>query len=120
MNEAISVGTPSPGGGKIDKFYMQPGFAAVVQSVTSKDTFGKGSIQLISDRGMRYGVPDARTADGLGLNNRQPAPESIIGLLPTGASLNTQEVLRTFDSVPIDPNAGAFPTARATAAPAGN
>jgi hypothetical protein len=44
------------------------------------------------------------------MNNRQPAPESIIGLLPTGASLNTQDVLRQFDAVPIDPNAGAYPT----------
>jgi hypothetical protein len=90
---------------------MQPGFAAVVQSATGKASFGKGPIQLISDRGIRYGVPDAKTADGIGLNNRQPAPESIISLLPTGASLNTQDVLREFDSVPIDPNAGAFPPA---------
>jgi type VII secretion protein EccB len=120
-NEAIPVGTSSPDGGKIDKFYMQPGFAAVVQSVTSKESIGKGPIQLISDRGLRYGVPDARTADGLGLGNRQPAPESIINLLPTGASLNTQDVLKSFDSVPIDPRAGAFPTAEANAAaPPGN
>jgi type VII secretion protein EccB len=119
-NEAIPVGTPSPDGGKIDKFYMQPGFAAVVQSVTSRDSIGKGSIQLISDRGLRYGVPDARTADGLGLGNRQPAPESIISLLPTGASLNTQDVLKSFDSVPIDPKAGAFPSGQANvAAPPG-
>jgi type VII secretion protein EccB len=119
--EAIPVGTPSPDGGKIDKFYMQPGFAAVVQSVTSKESIGKGPIQLISDRGLRYGVPDARTADGLGLGNRQPAPESIISLLPTGASLNTQDVLKSFDSVPIDPKAGAFPSAQGNAAaPPGN
>jgi type VII secretion protein EccB len=102
--------TPGPNRVPINGFYLKPGFAAVVQSATGKASFGKGQIQLISDRGIRYSVPDARTADAIGLNNRQPAPESIIGLLPTGASLNTQDVLRQFDSVPIDPNAGSFPT----------
>ncbi|MGV9364794.1 type VII secretion protein EccB [Amycolatopsis sp. NPDC003731] len=106
----MAVTTPGPNRVPLNGFYLKPGFAAVVQSATGKASFGKGAIQLISDRGVRYSVPDAQTADAIGLNNRQPAPESIIGLLPTGASLNTQDVLRQFDAVPIDPNAGAFPT----------
>ncbi|MDS0132366.1 MULTISPECIES: type VII secretion protein EccB [unclassified Amycolatopsis] len=106
----MAVTTPGPNRVPLNGFYVKPGFAAVVQSATGKASFGKGAIQLISDRGVRYSVPDAQTADAIGLNNRQPAPESIIGLLPTGASLNTQDVLRQFDAVPIDPNAGAFPT----------
>lgn len=113
----MNVTTPGPNRVPINGFYLKPGFGAVVQSATGKASFGKGAIQLISDRGIRYSVPDAQTADAIGLNNRQPAPESIIGLLPTGSSLNTQDVLKQFDSVPIDPNAGAFPT---TAQPAGN
>jgi type VII secretion protein EccB len=107
----MTVTTPGPNRVPINGFYLRPGFAAVVQSATGKASFGKGAIQLISDRGIRYSVPDAQTADAIGLTNRQPAPESIIGLLPTGASLNTQDVLKQFDSVPIDPNAGAFPAA---------
>ncbi|MET8854263.1 type VII secretion protein EccB [Amycolatopsis sp. NPDC004625] len=107
----MTVTTPGPNRVPLNGFYLKPGFAAVVQSATGKASFGKGQIQLISDRGVRYSVPDAQTADAIGLNNRQPAPESIIGLLPTGASLNTQDVLRQFDSVPIDPNAGTYPTA---------
>jgi type VII secretion protein EccB len=107
---AIRVSTPGPNQVPINGFFMEPGFGAVVQSATGKASFGKGAIQLISDRGVRYGVPDAATADAIGLNNRQPAPESIIGLLPTGASLNTQSVLREFDTVPIDPDAGSFAT----------
>ncbi|WP_318305885.1 type VII secretion protein EccB [Amycolatopsis solani] len=113
----MTVTTPGPNRVPINGFYLKPGFAAVVQSATGKDSFGKGTIQLISDRGIRYSVPDAATADAIGLNNRQPAPESVIGLLPTGASLNTQDVLKQFDSVPIDPNAGSFGT---PTAPAGN
>ncbi|WP_206787631.1 type VII secretion protein EccB [Amycolatopsis sp. MtRt-6] len=113
----MAVTTPGPNRVPLNGFYLKPGFAAVVQSATGKASFGKGAIQLISDRGIRYSVPDAQTADAIGLNNRQPAPESIIGLLPTGASLNTQDVLRQFDAVPIDPNAGAYPT---PAQPPGN
>ncbi|RSM50209.1 type VII secretion protein EccB [Amycolatopsis balhimycina DSM 5908] len=106
----MAMTTPGPNRVPINGFYLKPGFAAVVQSATGKASFGKGQIQLISDRGIRYSVPDAQTADAIGMNNRQPAPESIIGLLPTGSSLNTQDVLRQFDSVPIDPNAGTYPT----------
>jgi hypothetical protein len=87
---------------------MPSGRAAVVRSALGKDSFGKGPIQLISDRGMRYGIPDAATARGLGLDGQRPAPESIIRLLPTGASLNTKDVMRTYDSLPIDPEAGTF------------
>lgn len=111
----MTVTTPGPNRVPINGFYLKPGFAAVVQSATGKESFGKGTIQLISDRGIRYSVPDAATADAIGLNNRQPAPESVIGLLPTGASLNTQDVLKQFDSVPIDPNAGSFATPTAQA-----
>src|SRR5699024_9777700 len=100
--QLVRIGESSPDGWKVDNFYMRPGYAAAVQSATTKETFQRGSIQLISDRGMRYGVPDMETARGLGLTNLRPAPEPIIKLLPVGASLNTQDVMRTFDGVPVD------------------
>ncbi|WP_106181955.1 type VII secretion protein EccB [Prauserella shujinwangii] len=114
--QAVEIGQPSPDGWKIDYFYMKPGFAAVVRSATTEDTFGRGNIQLVSDRGMRYGVPDVTTAQALGLGEQDPAPESILKLLPVGASLNTQDVGRTFDSVPVDPDAGTFDTSDDAAA----
>lgn len=113
----VKIGVPGPDGLPINGFYMQPGYAAVVQSATGKETFGKGQIQLISDRGVRYGVPEAAVADAIGLNKRVPAPESIIRLLPSGASLNTQDVMRSFDNVPIDPKAGSFATSSQQAPP---
>ncbi|MFD2466798.1 type VII secretion protein EccB [Amycolatopsis silviterrae] len=120
-SKIINVSNTGPNGVPITGFYMPTGYGAVVQSATeSEKTFGKGPIQLISDRGIRYGVPDAATADELGLNNRLPAPESIIGLLPTGASLNVQNVMKQFDSVPIDPNAGSYKQAAGQQQPAGN
>ncbi|WP_406640583.1 type VII secretion protein EccB [Amycolatopsis sp. WGS_07] len=120
-SKIINVSNTGPNGVPITGFYMPTGYGAVVQSATeSEKTFNKGPIQLISDRGIRYGVPDAATADELGLNNRLPAPESIIGLLPTGASLNVQNVMKQFDSVPIDPNAGSYKQAAGQQQPAGN
>lgn len=109
--EAMRVGQPSPSGSRLDYFFMPPGRGAAVQSFQGggPDPRGKGPISLVSDRGLRYGIPDQQTAQALGLGDLQPAPESILGLLPTGASLNTQDVRRTFDSVPIDPRAGSFP-----------
>jgi type VII secretion protein EccB len=108
--QPIDIGQRSPDGMPIDKFYMQPGYAAVVRSATSKESFNTGPISLISDRGLRYGVPDMPTAAGLGLDNPRPAPESIIRLLPTGASLNTADVQRSYDSVQLPANAGSFPS----------
>lgn len=113
---AIEIGQVSPDGYKVDRFYMPPGRAAVVRSATSKESFNTGSIQLITDRGLRYGVPDLATAQALGLTPQDPAPESIIKLLPVGASLNTRDVMRTFDSLPIEPGAGTFPSAEQQAA----
>lgn len=104
----IDVGTAAPDGyNKVDQFYMQPGYAAPVRSATSKETFGKGPLQLISDRGIRYGIPNVTTAQwlGLGENLFQPAPETIIKMLPAGASLNPQDVRKTYDSVQVAPNA---------------
>lgn len=115
-SEAVAIGQPGPEGIPIDGFYMRQGFGAVVRSATSADSFDRGPIQLITDRGMRYGVPDVRTAQGLGLAPQDPAPANIIRLLPTGASLNTQDVLRTFDSVPVEDGAGTFNTPEPQAA----
>ncbi|WP_370946453.1 type VII secretion protein EccB [Amycolatopsis sp. cg5] len=116
--DSIQLGTPSPDRGLVNRFYMKPGFAAAVRSVVSKEQFDRGNIQLVSDRGLRYGVPDVKTAEGLGLDNLQPAPDSILALLPVGASLNTQDVLATYDSVPIDKAAKNYPTARPSSAAA--
>lgn len=117
--QLVKIGSPSPDGFKIDSFYMPPGYAAAVQSATTKETFQRGNIQLISDRGVRYGVPTLEIARALGLTKLEPAPESIIKLLPVGATLNTQDVMRTFDRVPVDPQAGSFDTGDTQAEAAG-
>ncbi|NIH85643.1 type VII secretion protein EccB [Amycolatopsis granulosa] len=112
----IQIGQPSPDGLKIDNFYLPPGRGAVVRSATSKQSFATGPISLVTDRGLRYGVPDANTANALGLTDPRPAPDAIVRLLPTGASLNVQDAQRSYDSVPVSPDAGSFPSRQQRAA----
>ncbi|HEV2778796.1 MAG TPA: type VII secretion protein EccB [Actinophytocola sp.] len=106
--ESIRIGTPGANGQRIDRFFMPPGRAAVVRGAESKEDFGRGPIYLISDRGVKYGVPDVQTANILGLADQRPAYSQITNLLPDGASLNTRDVLQTYDSVPVQP--GVFET----------
>jgi type VII secretion protein EccB len=109
---SVAISTPSADGTRIDHFYMPPGRAAVVRQATSKEDFTKGQITLVSDRGVKYGVPDGQTAAGLGLDNQKPAPRSIIQLLPDGASLSVKDVRQSYDSTPFA--AGQYPSATPT------
>ena len=104
----VAVSTPSADQLKINYFYMPPGRAAVVRGWSSKADFDKGPIYLISDRGVKYGVPDQGTAATLGLAKQSSVPDSIARLLPDGASLDTRAVLQSYDAVPA--GAGTFPT----------
>lgn len=106
--EYVDISTPNADGIRIDHFYMPPGRAAVVRQSTSKEDFRTGNITLISDRGVKYGVPDEATASGLGLKDQVPAPENIIRLLPSGASLSVKDVRQSYDTTPFAQ--GEYPT----------
>lgn len=103
------VGQANAKGSRIDSFYMPPGRAAVVHAATGQESFQSGPLSLVSDRGMRFDIPDLTTAAFLGLNDARPAPEAIVGLLP-GASkeLSVQAAQQTFDSVAVDPDSVQF------------
>lgn len=96
----VQMSTPSPDGERIDFFYMTPGRAAVVRGASSENAFGTGPLYLISDLGVKFGIPDSSTAEALGLGAQRPAPDAIVSLLPNGASLNTRDVQQSFDTVP--------------------
>lgn len=106
-SKAVEITQPSPDGYRVDAFYMPPGRAAVVRSVTSKEQFGKGPIQLVSSLGVRYGVPNVYTAGILGLTPQKPAPELILRLLPTGSSLNVQNAQQTWPASALTQASGA-------------
>lgn len=107
----VNISTPGSANVRIQHFYMPPGRAAVVRQATSKEDFNTGGITLISDRGVKYGVPKAQIANVLGLgpdDSWQPAPLVILNLLPDGASLDPQDVWQSYDTVPVE--GGEYPT----------
>jgi hypothetical protein len=106
--ESVAISTPNADGVRVDHFYMPPGRGAVVRQATSPEDFTKGQIVLISDRGVKYGVPDAPTAAGLGLGDQKPAPVNIIKLLPNGATLSVKDVRQSYDTTPFGP--GQYPS----------
>lgn len=95
----VRISSPSADGVRIDFFYMPPGRGAVTRQATSKEDFDTGQITLVSDRGIKYGIPNARTAALLGLNDQLPAPSNILELLPDGSTLSTEAVLQSFDTL---------------------
>jgi ESX secretion system ATPase EccB len=97
----VDISTPNADGVRIDHFFMPPGRGAVVRQATSREDFAIGQLTLVSDRGVKYGIPDKATADGLGLDNAVPAPRDIIQLLPDGASLSVKDVKQSYDSTPF-------------------
>jgi type VII secretion protein EccB len=104
----VRISTPSADGIRIDFFYMPPGRGAVVRQATSQADFDTGQITLVSDRGIKYGVPDPETAAVLGLDNQLPAPRNILQLLPDGSSLSTEAVLQSYDTLRYEP--GEYPS----------
>ena len=106
--DSVAISTPNADGVRIDHFFMPPGRGAVVRQSTSKEDFKTGNITLISDRGVKYGIPDDATAAGLGLSDQVPAPENIIRLLPSGASLSVKDVQQSYDTTPFAQ--GEYPT----------
>ncbi|MFS8101564.1 type VII secretion protein EccB [Lentzea alba] len=96
----VQLNAPGAGGEIIDEFLMLPGKQAVVRASQSIGDFGTGPVQIVTGRGVRYGVPDAGTAAALGLEgNFPPAPNQILNLLPMGPQLNKNEANRSYDAI---------------------
>lgn len=97
----VELNAPGAAGEIIDEFLMLPGKAAVVRASQGKNDFGTGPVQIVTGRGVRYGVPDGGTASALGLEGPfPPAPNQILSLLPMGPQLNKNEANRSYDSIP--------------------
>jgi type VII secretion protein EccB len=102
--------------GRINDFFMNPSLGGTaVRAATGADEFGDGPIYVIDPRGVAYSVPDTTTAQVLGVadgsasGDLPPAPESIVGLLPSGGSpLDEQSVLHTYDGMSPPSGVGSF------------
>lgn len=99
-------------GERLDEVFMPTGRGAAVRGVVPGQPAGTGTIFLVTDTGVKFGVPNwndlgaDKLAETLGLSNIQPAPEAILRLLPIGPALDPDQAARTFDSVPLPDDAG--------------
>jgi hypothetical protein len=115
----VQIGTPAPNGIKIDYFLMNSpavGDGITVHAATNAGEFVNGPIYIVSARGTKYSVPDMKTAQALGVSSSSPpqygiwpAPQSILGLLPTAQQdLSVQSVQRSYDTLSVPANAGQY------------
>ncbi len=81
-----------------DSVFLKPTKGALVRGVVPGQRPDTGAIWLVTDQGLRYGVPTIEVARALGLGDvTTPAPESILGLLPIGPALEPQRALELFN-----------------------
>jgi type VII secretion protein EccB len=81
-----------------DSVFLAPTKGALVRGVVPGQRPDTGAIWLVTDQGLRYGVPTIDVARALGLGEvTTPAPESILDLLPIGPALEPQRALELFN-----------------------
>ncbi|MGC4936048.1 type VII secretion protein EccB [Gordonia sp. DT30] len=88
-------------GPNVDATYIPPGTGEFVQAAGQGRVAGQ--LFYISDTGLRYPIPDPKTADALGVfgvrsadgkqNLPQLAPWNVVSLLPAGPTLSTDAAL---------------------------
>lgn len=104
----VTLAQADGSGPMLDSVYLPPTKAAVVRAVTPGTD--AGAMFLVSDTGVRYGIADSETAGVLGLSGRpDPAPQSIVDLLPIGPELAQRSALLAHDGMAADPRASAVP-----------
>lgn len=96
--EPVEVPGNDAGGDNLDSVFLPPAQGALVRGVVPGQDLATGSIFLVTDQGLRYGVPSIEIARELGLGETTaPAPEAILTLLPTGPPLDPNAALELFD-----------------------
>ncbi|GAB3294893.1 type VII secretion protein EccB [Parasphingorhabdus pacifica] len=97
-------------GPNVDKFYMPAGKAAVLRATSNEAGGDSGPIFLVSDRGVKYGIKDPATAQGLGVVNGagdiKQGPASIMRTLPEGDFLDPAQASFVYDSIDIAEDSG--------------
>ena len=93
-------GADGPGPG-LDAAFVTPGRGHYIQATGSEpDSTRAESLFYVNDSGVRFGVPDAATADVIGLGRDPlPAPWSVISLLAVGPTLNQYDALVSHDGI---------------------
>lgn len=106
--KVVALAQADGDGPLLDSVYLPPAKGAVVRAISPGTDVG--ALFLVSDTGVRYGVPDMDTAGVLGLaGHPDPAPNSIIALLPIGPELNQRAALLAHDGMASDARASTVP-----------
>jgi len=88
--------------------YLDGGKYVQIQSPDPR--YGE-ALYYVDPQGVRYGVPDQKTADTLGLSAPKPAPWWVIRLLVDGPVLSRDAALLEHDTLPADPSPRKLPAA---------
>ena len=73
------------------------GAGGAVRATAPGVAAGAGTLWVVSGTGVVHGVPDDASAAALGITAAAPAPESVVRLLPVGASLDVAKADRAVD-----------------------
>ncbi|MFE7741430.1 type VII secretion protein EccB [Nocardia sp. NPDC057455] len=100
--QAVELSTSDRVGDRVDAVYLAPGSGEFVQ-VTGMEPGSprRDSLFYVADTGVRYGIPDAATANVLGLGSTpRLAPWAIIGQMVPGPTLSARDALVSHDALP--------------------
>lgn len=99
---AVRLAQADGDGPGVDAVLMPPGRSAYIRSAGLAGDGGRaGSLYLVDDLGVRFGVHDEQTAAHLGLSAPAvPAPWPLIALLPRGPELSRDRASVLRDGVP--------------------
>ena len=80
---------PKSAAGSADQVYVPPGHGAVIGQVGGDQKAPTGALFLVTDDGVKFPVVSAAALASLGLGRPvYPAPPALLGLLPTGPTLD--------------------------------
>ncbi|HEU0090222.1 MAG TPA: type VII secretion protein EccB [Pseudonocardiaceae bacterium] len=101
------VEVPGATSGQADRVFLELGSGALVRGVVPGQRPDTGQIWLVTEQGLRYGVPSVEVARALGFTEQPtPAPESILRLLKSGPALDPDQALAQFDPEQARPRGG--------------
>lgn len=102
---AVALAQADGPGPAADAAYLPPG-----RSVYARAAVDSGPLQVVTDTGVRFGVPDQATAAMLGLPAEPvAAPWPLLKLLPAGPELSRGAALLAHDAVGVDRGAVPLP-----------
>ncbi len=98
----VKLVTATGGGDHVDSVYVRPSTGEFVQTTGMEaGSVRRDSLFYVGDNGIRYGIPDMKTAEVLGLGSSPHlAPWAIVGQLVPGPTLSPKDALVSYDTLP--------------------